>query len=488
MQGSSMERGESATKPLLVKEKVDKINGGLCSSVYEGELLCESSSSSSSATFVLILSTFVAATGSYAFGNAAGYSSPTESAIIKDLGLTLVEYSLVCSIVTIGGMFGAILSGKIGDVIGRRGAMGVAELFCIAGWLAIVFATGDLSLEVGRFLIGCGAGLSAFVIPTYVAEIAPKNIRGTIMVVTLVMLSCGKAVFFLVGSLVSWRTLALIGVVPCLLQLIGLLFIPESPRWLMKIGRVKESEAALQRLRGDKADISQEIDDIKEYTEHCRKSSGDGIRSLFQKKYARCLIIGVGVLASQSCGGLIGISSYTSAILQSAGFPSKIGIIVVGLVQVLMTIIGAFLIDKFGRRPLLLISAAGTCLGCVLVGLSFFLQGLQYAEELSPVLAFTGVVAFYTSFGLGLEGIPWLVASEVFPINIKGSAGSLANLVSWTSSFIVAYSFNFIFEWSSAGTFFIFAGINAASVLFFSKMMPETNGRTLEELQASITQ
>ncbi|KAL5566162.1 hypothetical protein UlMin_029326 [Ulmus minor] len=191
MQGSSMERGESETKQLLVKEKVDKINGGLCSSGqnYEGELPCESSSSSSSATFVLVLSTFVAATGSYAFGNASGYSSPTESAIIKDLGLSLAEYSVVGSIITIGGMFGAILSEKIADAIGRRGAMGVSDLFCIAGWLSMAFAK----------------------IPAYVAEIAPKNIRGTIMVVKFVTLSCGKAVFFLIGSFVSWRTLALIG-------------------------------------------------------------------------------------------------------------------------------------------------------------------------------------------------------------------------------------------------------------------------------------
>ncbi|PON85529.1 Sugar/inositol transporter [Trema orientale] len=414
--------------------------------------------SSTSFTFVVVFSTLVAASGSYVYGNAVGYSSPAKSGIVNDLGLTLAEFSVFGSIQSIGAMFGALGSGKLADIIGRKGAMGVSDIICITGWLAIAFAKGAWWLDVGRFLVGCGIGLISYVVPIYIAEITPKNVRGTFLSTKHLMISFGKALFFLIGSVVSWRTLALIGLVPCLFQLLGLFFIPESPRWLMKMELLKKFENSLYRLRGENADISEEKAEIKDYTEYCKKISGDGILSLFQRKYAFCLTIGLGLLLFQQFGGLGGIVFYTSTILQSAGFPSNIGSVVVGIAQ---------------------ISATGICLGCFLTGVSFLLKDLHSGEKLTPVLALIGILVYYASFGVGMEGMPWIIASEILPINIKGSAGSVINVVSWSSSWLVSYSFNFIFEWSSAG-------VCAANVLFIWKLVPETKGRTLEELQASL--
>ncbi|XP_059435651.1 sugar transporter ERD6-like 5 isoform X2 [Corylus avellana] len=483
------------------------------------------SESSSTTTLNLVLSTLVATCGSYTFGNAVGYSSPAESGIEDDLGLNTAEYSIFGSILTIGAMLGAVFSGKIADLIGRRGycfvkqAMGVSEIVCILGWLAILFSKDAWWLDIGRFLVGCGIGVLSYVVPVYIAEITPKNVRGTFTSFSQLMIGFGQALTFLTGSLVNWRTLALIGIIPCLVHLLGLFLVPESPRWLAKCGRIKEFEAVLQFLRGENADISQEAADIIEYTENIQWISEDGILYLFQRKYAYSILVGVGLMVFQQLGGLNGFTFYTSVIFESAGklrdysnysclieriisiiiekgrhnsccmtgFSSKLGTIAAAVVQILMTVLGVLFIDKCGRRPLLLISVAGTCLGCFLTGLSFFLQDLQSGKELIPILVLIGVLVFLGSFQLGLAGIPWIIMSEIFPINIMVSAGSLVTFVSWVGAWIIAVTFNFSFGWSTAGTFFIFAGICGVGILFIAKLVPETKGRALEEIQISIT-
>ncbi|EXC31839.1 Sugar transporter ERD6-like 5 [Morus notabilis] len=408
---------EGVETPFLIgREKLDNNNG-------QGSSYNQDSSSQSPLTFAVVLTTLVLYCGSYAAGNSMGYSSPAESGIINDLGLTLPQYSVFVSIVLVGMVFGAVLSGKTADVIGRRGTLGVADLFSITGWLAITFSKGALWLDVGRFLLGFSIGLCSYAGPIFVAEITPQNVRGALMSVVALTTTFGTAVFFLIGPLVNWRTLSLIGVVPYLLQLPGLLMIPESPRWLMKVGRAEECENALRRLRGEKADISKEKADIKDHIEHSNRTSEDGILSVFQRKYARCLII----------------------------------------------------------------SAVGTCLGSLLIGLSFFLQdNLHFWERNSPVLSLIGVLVYVGFYSLGLAGIPLIISSEIFPMNVKGSAGSIIYVILYSSSWVISYTYNFMFQWNSAGTFLIFAAISGGTILFIWKMVPETKGRTLEEIQASI--
>ncbi|WCJ43221.1 Major facilitator superfamily protein [Euphorbia peplus] len=462
-------------------------------SVEEGEisnsralLLKDEQEQGSSVTKEVVFITLVAVCGSFVFGSAIGYSSPTQSGIMEDLSLSVAEYSVFGSILTIGAMIGAIMSGRIADYIGRRGTMGFSEIFCVIGWLLVAFSKASWWLDIGRLLIGYGMGVLSYVVPVYIAEITPKNLRGGFTTVHQLMICCGVSVTYLIGAFVSWRILALIGTIPCLIQLVGLFLIPESPRWLAKVGQWKECEAALQHTRGEKADISDEAAEIRDYTETLQKNSEAGIFELFQWKYAHSLIVGVGLMVLQQFGGVNGIAFYATSIFESAGFSGSVGTIAMVIVQVPMTALGVVLMDISGRRPLLLVSAAGTCLGCLLTALSFLLQDLHKWITISPFLALIGVLVYTGSFSIGMGGIPWVIMSEVFPINMKGTAGSVVTLVSWFGSWIISYAFNFLMNWSSPGTFFMFASICGLTVLFVAKLVPETKGRTLEEIQASM--
>ncbi|KAK4596100.1 hypothetical protein RGQ29_014242 [Quercus rubra] len=415
----------------------------------------DTSASASGVTVVLLLSAFVTACSAFTGGFVVGYSAPAESGILADLGLSTAE------------------------------TMWILDIFYIMGWLAIYFAKGAWLLDLGRLSLGFGFGLTCFVAPTYLSEITPKILRGGFTSVTMAMIPFSLTVAYLIGSVVNWRALALIAI-PCLLLLFGLFFIPESPRWLAKIGREMEFEAALQRLRGKNVNTSEEAADIKDYTENIQQISEDKILHLFQQKYAYQLIVGIGLMVLQQFGGLYGFAFYMDEIFELAGVPSIIGFIVVSIPEIPAIALGSILIEKFGRRTLLMISATGECLGCVLTGLSFLLQSLNWWKEATPTLVLSGILVFKASYSLGVGAIPWIIISEIFPINVKGSAGSICNLVNWFCSLLVSYTFNFLVEWSSAGTFFLYASMSGLGVLFTAKLVPETRWRTLEEIQASL--
>ncbi|KAH9730079.1 Sugar transporter ERD6-like 7 [Citrus sinensis] len=402
---------------------------------------------------MVYFSTLIAVCGSYAFGSCAGYSSPTQSAIREDIALSLAEYSVFGSILTFGAMIGAITSGPIADYIGRKGAMRVSSVFCVAGWLAIYFAEGVWPLDIGRLATGYGMGVFSYVVPVFIAEIAPKNLRGALTAANQLMICAGVSVAFIIGTVLTWRALALTGIIPCAILFLGLFFIPESPRWLAKTGKEKEFEAALQKLRGKDADITHEAAEIQSRYKFLSPSS---IMQL------------LGLMVFQQFGGINGICFYTSTIFESAGFSSSVGTIIYAILQVVVTGLNTIVIDRAGRKPLLLVSATGLVLGCLLVGVSFFLK------------------LYIAAFSAGMGAVPWVVMSEIFPINIKGVGGSLATLVNWFGAWLVSYTFNFLMTWSSYGTFILYAAINALGILFMIIVVPETKGRTLEQIQAAI--
>ncbi|XP_057433200.1 sugar transporter ERD6-like 16 [Lotus japonicus] len=437
---------------------------------------------------MVLLSTFVAVCGSFSFGTCVGYSAPTQAAIRADLNLSLAQFSMFGSLVTIGAMLGAITSGRVTDLLGRKGAMKISTGFCIAGWLSVFFSKGSYSLDLGRFFTGYGIGVISYVVPVYIAEIAPKNLRGGLATTNQLMIVIGSSVSFLLGSLISWRELALAGLVPCICLLVGLCFIPESPRWLAKVGREKEFQVALRRLRGKDVDISHEATEILDSIETLQSLPKSKLLDLFHTRYVRSVVIGVGLMVCQQSVGINGIGFYTAETFVAAGVSSgKAGTIAYACIQVPFTILGAILMDKSGRRPLITVSSGGTFLGCFITGIAFFLKDQGLLLEWVPTLAIGGVLIYIAAYSIGLGSVPWVIMSEVFPIHIKGTAGSLVVLVTWLGAWVVSYTFNFLMSWSSPGTLFLYAGCSLLTILFVAKVVPETKGKTLEEIQACIS-
>ncbi|KAE8689109.1 Sugar transporter ERD6-like 16 [Hibiscus syriacus] len=426
--------------------------------------------------WMVYLSTIVSVCGSFEFGSWAGFSSPTQAEIMKDLSVTIEEYSVFGSLLTFGAMIGAITSGPMADSIGRKGAMRTATGFSVAGWLAIYFAKGALSLDIGRLATGYGMGIFSYVVihdhdafldkvPVFIAEIAPKNLRGALTAVNQLLICTGLSVSFIIGTVITWRTLALTGFVPSAILLVGLFFIPESPRWLAKIGHEKEFEAALQNLRGKDSDILMEAAEIwvLKTLERLPKTK---MLDLFQGRHLRSVIIGVGLMFFQHFGGISGICFYFSNIFESAGVSSSTRTIVYAILQLPITAHCTTMIDKAGRKPQILLSSTGLVLSCILSWIAFYLKDHNLAPSSVPILSVAGIL--------------------IFPISIKGVPGSLATLVNWFCGWAVTYSFNSLTGWSSSGTFMLYAAICALGILFVVAMVPENKGKGLKQIQAEI--
>ncbi|GLJ29231.1 hypothetical protein SUGI_0576600 [Cryptomeria japonica] len=270
----------------------------------------------------VLLSTFVVVLGSLEFGYSVGFSSPTQSAMIEDLGLTLSQYSTFGSLLTIGAMIGAITSGRVADSMGRKGALRVASASYIIGWLIIVISKVVLPLDIGRLFVGYGVGLTSYTVPVYIAEISPKNLRGALTNTNQLSITAGVLIVYLLGMLVTWHDLTIIGLIPCSILVLGLFFIPESLRWLAKVGREKEFKEELQTLRGKDCDVSAEAAEIKEYVDELKILPKGRILDLFQRKYAHHMIVGVGLMVFQQLLGINALMFYADRIFEAAGFHS----------------------------------------------------------------------------------------------------------------------------------------------------------------------
>ncbi|KAK4778943.1 hypothetical protein SAY86_006471 [Trapa natans] len=478
LRDDSNEEGRDLRKPLLHTGSWYRMASRQSSLMTASQMLIRESSIS------VVACVLIVALGPIQFGFTAGYSSPTQAAITEDLSLSVSEFSLFGSLSNVGAMIGAIASGQIAEYIGRKGSLMIAAIPNIIGWLAISFAKDSSFLYMGRLLEGFGIGIISYTVPMYIAEISPQNMRGSLGAINQLSITVGIMIAYLLGLFLQWRLLAVLGTLPCLFLIPGLFFIPESPRWLAKMGMNEDFEAALQVLRGFDTDITNEVNDIKRSVASSSKRTAIRFVELKRRRYWFPLMIGIGLLFLQQLSGINGVLFYSSNIFQSAGVTSSnVATFGVGAIQVVATGVTTWLVDKAGRRILLIVSSAGMTISLLLVSMSFFLKDFVAEDSmLHTIFAITsvlGVVALVVTFSLGMGPIPWVIMSEILPVNIKGLAGSIATLGNWFVAWLVTMTANLLFTWSIAGTFTIYMLVTAGVVAFSALLVPETKGRTL---------
>ncbi|MFP5022742.1 sugar porter family MFS transporter [Pseudonocardia phyllosphaerae] len=433
------------------------------------------------------LATTVAAAGGLLFGYDTGVISGALLFIGPEFGLGETGKQVVVGALLVGALVGALAGGTITDALGRRKTLlGVAAVFVIGAVLSGI-APGAVTLVVARILLGLSIGVSSVCVPLYIAEIAPKEVRGRLVSMNQFLITIGILLSYLVNSVFaeahSWRWPLAIAAVPALAMLLGLLGAQESPRWLVLRDRVDEARAVLLASRTPEA-ADAEITEIRDAARAEARWSWADLR---RPQLRPALTLGIGVAAVNQLVGVNAVIYYAPTILQGV-FGGSTGAILatvgIGLVNAIVTAIALARIDSWGRRPLLLGGLAVVVLALVSLVVLFLLPDRTGVVGILIVVALcVYIAAFAASLGIAI----WLVNSEVFPTAVRGKAAGLGATTHWGLDLVIASTtLTLITALGESGLFAIFAVIGAAGFVFLYKLMPETKGRSLEEIDAEL--
>ncbi|KAI4876571.1 hypothetical protein NFI96_016601 [Prochilodus magdalenae] len=455
----------------------------------------------------LYLATFAAVLGPLSFGFVLGFSSPAipdlQRTTDQRLRLSTEEGSWFGSVVTIGAGLGGLLGGWIVEKLGRKLSLMFCSLPFIFGFTIIIAAQNHWMLYVGRVLTGLASGVTSLVVPLYISEMAHERVRGTMGSCVQLMVVTGIMGAYIAGLFLDWRWLAITCSIPPTLMLVFMCFMPETPRYLLSQGKRREAEEALRFLRGPNAPAEWECDKIEEASRD--EEANLSLADLKDPGVYKPLGVGIMMMLLQQFTGINAIMFYAENIFEQAHFKNgSVASVVVAATQVVFTAIAAVIMDRAGRKVLLIVSGVAMCLSEVVFGVYFKLSAVKQGNsslvstfmgaqdtisEAPQVdlawLALASMGIFIAGFAIGWGPTPWLVMSEIFPTRARGLGSAVCVLTNWTCAFIVTKTFqNLIDLITSAGTFWMFSVLCALNVIFTILFVPETKGKTLEEIQA----
>lgn len=436
--------------------------------------------------FVLRLA-IIAALGGFLFGYDTGVISGALPYITQDLHAgTFAQQAFVGSLL-VGAVLGAALSGFSADALSRRRTKIVSGSVYVLGALGSAAAQTSGELIAARFVLGIAVGAASFVSPMYISELAPKRIRGGVTSFNQLMVVSGIFVAYVVnwalkGVPGDWHWMLGLGAVPGLALAVGMYFQPYSPRWLVEQGRRDEARDVLRRARSDADDVEEELDEIEE---DAREEGG--LRELFSPGVRAMVGLGLVLAVAQQLIGVNTVIYYAPTILKFTGISTGSAIteaLSVGITNLVFTIVAILLLDRIGRRPLLIVGTIGCIVTLAVLG-TFFASGTLQNDF--SWLALVCLIAYIASYAIGLGPVFWLMISEIFPLRVKSAAMSVSTVGNWTSNFLVSSFFlSLTGAITKEGTFWLYGAFGVLALLFFVFRLPETKDRSLEEIAGDV--
>jgi major inositol transporter-like SP family MFS transporter len=440
-------------------------------------------------TTIIVISTF----GGLLFGYDTGVINGALPFMSETLGLNAFTEGVVASSLLLGAAIGAIVGGRLSDYMGRRKNIIYLAVLFFVGTLGCTFAPNVTVMVIFRFLLGLAVGGASVTVPTYLAEVSPVERRGRMVTQNELMIVGGQLLAFtcnaVLGNMMAddvnvWRYMLAIASFPAVFLFIGMLRMPESPRWLISKEKNEEALTVLQKIRTrDQAQI--ELDEVKGTVLKGSKLKQASLKDLSIPWVRRIVFLGIGIAVVQQITGVNSIMYYGTQILRDSGFETEAALIANianGLISVIAVCVGIWMLGKVRRRPMLLVGLAGTTTSLLLIGI---FSNVLAGSDMLPYVVLSLTVTFLAFMQGAVAPVTWLMLAEIFPLRIRGLGMGISVFCLWIANFFIGLTFPLLLEKIGLSTtFFVFTALGVIAIVFVKGFLPETKGKTLEELES----
>lgn len=429
------------------------------------------------------------------FGYDQGVISGALGFMAADLNLGTTMQEVVTSWVTLGALAGALLAGGLADRLGRKKTMVVGGVLFAVGALGESVAQGSTIMVLSRFVVGFGVGVASVAGPLYAAEMAPSSARGRYVSSYQLAITIGILLADITDALLTsgghWRVMLGLSIVPGVLLVLIAFVMPDTPRWYLSVGRRADAKACLAKTLGG-PDLDGRLDTMER---DLAASAGVRWGDVFAPTLRRALWVGIGLAVFQQVTGINAVIYYSDKIFDSAGFTNPhqqtvATIVSVGVVNVLATLIALAWIDKVGRKPLLYAGLVGMTVALTAIAAAFAILDRNPTSGGGPsvtgMVTLIAMMVYIASFAFSLGPVVWTLIAEIYPNRIRGKAMAVATAVNWGAAFIVSASFLSIIDViGEPATFLLFAVLCVVTLFWVKAKVPETRGKTLEQIQTA---